>query len=42
MQHERVIVYASSQLKDYEKKNPTHDLELAVVVFVEDIETLFV
>ena len=33
MQHGRVITYASHQLKDYEKNYPTHDLELAVVVF---------
>ena len=33
MQHEKVIVYASHQLKDYEKNYPTHDLELAVMVF---------
>lgn len=33
MQHEKVIAYASSQLKDYTKKYPTHDLELAAVVF---------
>ncbi|KAL5555350.1 hypothetical protein UlMin_037586 [Ulmus minor] len=33
MQHGKVIAYASRQLKDYEKKYPTHDLELAAVVF---------
>lgn len=33
MQHGRVVAYASRQLKEYEKKYPTHDLELAVVVF---------
>ncbi|XP_022930083.1 uncharacterized protein LOC111436571 [Cucurbita moschata] len=33
MQNERVIAYASQQLKDYECNYPTHDLELAVVVF---------
>ena len=33
MQHGRVIAYASRQLKDYEKNYPTHDLELAIVVF---------
>ncbi|KAL5565524.1 hypothetical protein UlMin_027032 [Ulmus minor] len=31
MQHGKVIAYASRQLKDYEKKYPTHDLELAAV-----------
>ena len=33
MQHGRVIVYASRQLKDYEKKYQIHDLELAAVLF---------
>ncbi|XP_022933277.1 uncharacterized protein LOC111440356 [Cucurbita moschata] len=33
MQHGKVVVYASRQLKDYEKNYPTHDLELAAVVF---------
>ena len=34
MQNGKVIAYASRQLKDYEQKYPTHDLELAAVVFV--------
>ena len=33
MQHGKVVAYASCQLKDHEKNYPTHDLELAVVVF---------
>jgi len=33
MQHGKVIAYASRQLKNHEKNYPTHDLELAVVVF---------
>lgn len=33
MQNSRVIAYASKQLKYYKKNNPTHDLELAAVVF---------
>ena len=33
MQHDKVIAYASRQLKDYEKNYPIHDLELAAVVF---------
>ena len=32
MQNDRVITYASRQLKDHEKNYPTHDLELATVV----------
>ncbi|GJR83188.1 hypothetical protein Tco_0299822 [Tanacetum coccineum] len=43
MQHGKVIAYASRQLKPYEVNYPTHDLELAAVVFcIEDLETLFV
>nr|XP_043633041.1 uncharacterized protein LOC122604182 [Erigeron canadensis] len=33
MQRDKVIAYASRQLKPHEKNYPTHDLELAVVVF---------
>ena len=33
MQNGRVIAYASLQLKKHEQNYPTHDLELAVVVF---------
>ena len=33
MQNGKVIAYASKQLKDYEQKYPTHDLELAAMVF---------
>jgi hypothetical protein len=33
MQENRVIAYASRQLKIHEKHYPTHDLELAAVVF---------
>ena len=29
----KVIAYASRKLKEYERNYPTHDLELAVVVF---------
>ncbi|KAL8095247.1 hypothetical protein AgCh_036633 [Apium graveolens] len=33
MQHRKVIAYASRQLKPHEQKYPTHDLELAVIMF---------
>lgn len=33
MQHDKVIAYASRQLKIHERKYPTHDLELAAIVF---------
>ena len=33
MQHGRVVAYSSRQLKVHEKNSPTHDLELAVMVF---------
>ena len=33
MQDGKVIAYASRQLKDHEKNYPTHDLELAAIVF---------
>jgi len=33
MQDKRAMVYASRQLKIHEKNYPTHDLELAAVVF---------
>jgi hypothetical protein len=34
MQNDKVVAYASRQLKRYELNYPTHDLELAAVVFV--------
>jgi hypothetical protein len=33
MQDGRVIAYASRQLRRYEVNYPTHDLELAVVIY---------
>ena len=33
MQRDKVIAYASRKLKSHENKYPTHDLELALVVF---------
>ena len=33
MQNDRVIAYASRQLKKHEDNYPTHDLELAAIVF---------
>ena len=32
-QNDRVIAYASRQLKKHEENYPTHDLELAAIVF---------
>ncbi|GKG35677.1 putative reverse transcriptase domain-containing protein, partial [Tanacetum coccineum] len=41
MQREKVIAYASRQLKVYKKNYTTHDLELGSVVFAsKDMETL--
>jgi len=37
MQKDKVVAYASRQLKPYEKNYPTHDLELAAVVFALNI-----
>ena len=34
MQHEKVVAYVSRQLKVHERNYPTHDLELAAMVFV--------
>ncbi|MCI84117.1 putative gag-pol polyprotein, partial [Trifolium medium] len=33
MQSGKVVAYASRQLKTHERNYPTHDLELAAVVF---------
>ena len=33
MQHGKVVAYASRQLKKHEQNYPTHDLELATMVF---------
>ena len=33
MQNDKVIAYASRQLKNHEQNYPTHDLELAAIVF---------
>ena len=41
MQEGKVVVYASRQLKPHEKNYPTHDLELAAIVFaLKNLETL--
>ena len=33
MQSEKVVAYGSWQLKNHEQNYPTHDMELAAVVF---------
>ncbi len=33
MQHGKVVAYALRQLKRHEQNYPTHDLEMAVIVF---------
>lgn len=33
MQHGRVVAYTSRQLRSHEQNYPTHDLELAAVIF---------
>ena len=35
MQQGKVVAYASRQLKPYERNYPTHDLELAAVIFAD-------
>ncbi|GJR04455.1 putative reverse transcriptase domain-containing protein [Tanacetum coccineum] len=40
MQREKVIVYASRQLKPHEENYTTHDLELGAVVFALDYESI--
>ena len=42
MQQGKVVAYASHQLKSHEQNYPTHDLELAVVVYAKDMEALLV
>jgi len=42
MQNGRVLAYASRQLKPHELNYPTHDLELAAVIFALKIWRLFV
>ena len=39
MQHGHVLVYVSRQLRPYEKNYPTHDLEIAAVIFALKIWT---
>ena len=41
MQYEKVVAYASRQLKPYEQNYPTHDLELSAVVFALKIWRYF-
>ena len=37
MQSKRVVAYGSRQLKNHEQNYPTHDLELAAIVFALNI-----
>jgi len=37
MQHSRVVVYTSHQLRPHEMNYPTHDLELAAIIFALNI-----
>lgn len=37
MQYGKVIAYVSRQLKDYDFRYPTHDLELVVIVWAQKI-----
>ncbi|RVW50103.1 Retrovirus-related Pol polyprotein from transposon gypsy [Vitis vinifera] len=41
MQHGKFVVYASRQLKPYERNYPTHELELAIVAFALKILETF-
>ena len=41
MQHGKVIAYASRQLKRHEQNYPTHDLEMAAVIFALKIWRLY-
>ena len=41
MQHVKVIAYASNELKVHENNYPTHDFELADVVFALKIWRLY-
>ena len=43
MQNGKVVAYASRQLKKHEQNYPTHDLEMAAVIFaLKNLETLLV
>ena len=42
MQDGKVVAYASRQLKPHEQNYPTHDLELAAVVFALNMATLII
>ena len=37
MQSKRVVAYGSKQLKNHEQNYPTHDMELAAIVFALNI-----
>jgi len=42
MQHGRVVAHASCQLRPHELNYLTHDLELVMIIFTLNLETVFV
>ena len=42
MQNSNVVAYTSRPLKPHDKNYPTHDLELATMVFVLDLRCIHI